>query len=99
MDNLRKRKRDEAIIDFEPDELRSESNPHSELVKNENKTMIEKAVHNLSAKQKEVFLLRIYSGMTFKEISAATNEPINTVLSHMNYSIKKIKKALGQEND
>jgi RNA polymerase sigma-70 factor (ECF subfamily) len=99
MDNLRKRKRDEAIIDFEPDEFKSESNPHNELVKNENKAMIEKAVYNLSTKQKEVFYLRIYGEMTFKEISTMTNEPINTVLSHMNYSIKKIKKALGREND
>jgi len=99
MDNLRKRKRDEAIVDFEPDEIRSESNPHIELVKSESRTMIKRAVDNLSSKQKEVFLLRIYSGMTFKEISATTNEPINTVLSHMNYSVKKIKKALGREND
>ena len=99
LDNLRKRKRDDAIAEIEPDELRSESNPHYELVSNENKLMIEKALENLSSKQKTVFLLRIYSGMSFKEISETTNEPINTVLSHMNYSVKKIKRLLGKENE
>jgi len=34
--------------------------------------------------------------MTFKEISAITNEPINTVLSHMNYAMKKVKKIIGE---
>jgi len=99
MDNLRKRKRDEAIAEIEPDELKSESNPHHEFIRKENKLMIEKAVRNLSSKQKNVFLLRIYSGMSFKEISETTKEPINTVLSHMNYSVKKIKRILGKENE
>lgn len=99
MDNLRKRKHDEVIAEIEPDELRSESNPHNELVSSENKVLIEKAVKNLSSRQKEVFLLRIYSGMSFKEISETTKEPINTVLSHMNYSVKKIKRMLGKENE
>ena len=63
------------------------------------KRKIEKAVNSLSTKQKEVFLLRINSGMKFKEIAALTNEPINTVLSHMRYSINKIKILLGDLND
>jgi RNA polymerase sigma-70 factor (ECF subfamily) len=99
MDNLRKRKRDELITEIEPDDLHSEANPLNELVKSENKKRMEKALLVLSEKQKEVFLLRLYSGTSFKEIAKITKEPINTVLSHMNYSIKKIKKVLGAENE
>lgn len=97
MDNLRKRKRDELITEIEPENLKSENNPYNELVKNENMKRLEKALLALSEKQKEVFLLRLYSGTSFKEIAEITKEPINTVLSHMNYSVKKIKKVLGKE--
>jgi RNA polymerase sigma-70 factor, ECF subfamily len=99
MDNLRKRNRDYAITDIEPDELQSSSDPHAELTKNETHTMIEKAIAALSAKQKEVFLLRLYGELSFKEIVELTKEPMNTVLSHMHYSVKKIKKLLGNENE
>ena len=37
--------------------------------------------------------------MTFKEISKVMNEPLNTVISHMHYAIKKIKKQIDIENE
>ena len=46
----------------------------------------------------KVVLLRQHSGMTFKEIADLTGDSINTVLSHMNYAIKKIRKSLKEEN-
>lgn len=99
MDNLRKRNKEMLITAIEPDELENSSNPHKELVESEIKAKINKAVELLSMKQKEVFLLRINGGLTFKEISGITKEPMNTVLSHMNYSIKKIKNYLGREDE
>jgi RNA polymerase sigma-70 factor (ECF subfamily) len=99
MDNIRKRKRDEAVSDVEPDKLKSESNPLRDIVNNETKQLLEKAVLKLSSKQKDVFLLRIYSQMSFKEIAEISGEPVNTVLSHMNYAVKKIKIELGKNND
>lgn len=99
MDALRKRKKENVFVKTEPDELQHATDPHAELIENETKKKIEKAVNSLSIKQKEVFLLRINGGMKFKEIAALTNEPINTVLSHMRYSINKIKILLGDLND
>lgn len=98
MDELRKMKKENNYLDVEPDELSSESNPYSELIKNEEKEMINKAISILSEKQKEVFLLRVYGEMSFKEIAELTKEPINTVLSHMHYSIKKMQNVLRYEN-
>jgi len=99
MDNLRKQNRENIIADIEPDQLQHTSDPHKELVLNEIGKKIQSAVETLSFKQKEVFLLRLSSGMSFKEIAAATKEPLNTVLSHMHYAINKIKRFLGNEND
>jgi RNA polymerase sigma-70 factor, ECF subfamily len=99
MDNLRKRNKDYMLSDIEPDELQGTNDPHKEFILNERNAMIEKAMVTLSNKQKEVFLLRLYGEMSFKEISDLTKQPLNTVLSHMHYSVKKIKKILGNENE
>ena len=63
----------------------------------EAKERINHIVESLPIKQKEVFLLRVNTELSFKEISEITGEPLNTVLSHMNYSVKKIRKALENE--
>lgn len=82
----------------DPDVYGGSSNPHQDVVENERFQIISAAVEKLSTKQKEVFLLRIHGGLTFKEISELTGESLNTVLSHMNYSIKKLRKILRLEN-
>lgn len=66
------------------------------------KEMVEKINESLlvlSEKQKSVFLLRQHGELSFKEIAKVTNEPLNTVLSHMRYAIKKIRKQLENENE
>ncbi len=68
--------------------------PSDILIKKELVEIINKIVENLPEKQKNVFLLRNDAELSFKEIAEITNEPLNTVLSHMNYALKKIKKEL-----
>jgi RNA polymerase sigma-70 factor (ECF subfamily) len=97
MDSLRKRKH--VVVDIDTDKLIHPNDPVKELINNETAGKIKMAVESLSIEQKGVFLLRINSGMKFKEIAKLTNEPLNTVLSHMRYSINKIKMLLGTEND
>ena len=99
MDNLRKRKRNDITADIEPDDLQHSADPHSEIVWKEFQNKIHKAVELLSLKQKEVFLLRVNGEMSFREIADTTKEPLNTVLSHMHYSVKKIKSFLGNKNE
>lgn len=99
MDSLRINNRHgvvEAVED--PDVYGGTSNPHQEVVKKETTQIISSAVEKLSPKQKEVFLLRIHGELTFKEISELTGESLNTVLSHMHYSVKKLRKMLRFEN-
>ncbi|HEX2867277.1 MAG TPA: sigma-70 family RNA polymerase sigma factor [Ignavibacteriales bacterium] len=82
----------------EPELQPSESNPYSECVVNELKEILDRIIGGLPEKQKEVFLLREHSGMSFKEISELTGQPLNTVLGHMHYAVDKIKRALRKKN-
>lgn len=75
----------------------NEDNPHNNLVEKEKYEMIMEVVNDLPEKQKEVFLLRQHSGMSFKEIANELNQPLNTVLGHMHYAVTKIRKKLSKE--
>jgi len=81
----------------EKKELTDFETPHKSFVNFEKIRLVEQAVESLPENQREVFLLRQQSNMTFKEISLITKEPINTVLSHMNYAMKKVKKIIEAE--
>ena len=72
-------------------------NPQKMLEEKEAKELIISALDELNENQKNVFLLRQHSGMSFKEIASEMNQPLNTVLSHMNYAVSKIKKRLIKE--
>lgn len=99
VDSFRKKKVRSIISQTEGFEKISLSeDPFEKVEKNEQIEILNEALSNLSEKQREVFLLRQHGEMTFKEIAVFTNQPINTVLSHMNYSIKKLKRILRKEN-
>lgn len=99
VDSFRKKKVRSIISDTEDLEKISLSEDPFEKVENdEQRKILSDALLQLSEKQKEVFLLRQHGEMTFKEIAAFTNQPINTVLSHMNYAVKKLKRLLRKEN-
>lgn len=98
MNNLRLRKRDSILVDINPDVLKSPNDPHKELVAIEQNAIVEKAIDELPVKQKRVLLLRMYGEMSFKDIAALTCEPVNTVISHMHYSVKRLRTLLGKYN-
>jgi RNA polymerase sigma-70 factor (ECF subfamily) len=56
--------------------------------------MIERALLALPAEQREVFLLREYSGIPFKEIAEVTGVPEPTVKSRMRYALEGLRKSL-----
>jgi RNA polymerase sigma-70 factor (ECF subfamily) len=60
---------------------------------------IEKAVETLSPEQKEVFLLRMYSNVSFKEIAKIQHCSINTCLARMQYALTKLRSILKEEYD
>jgi RNA polymerase sigma-70 factor, ECF subfamily len=63
---------------------------------------IEAALQKLPAEQREVFLLREYAGVPFKEIAEVTGVPENTVKSRMRYALEGLRRVLvelGVEGD
>lgn len=59
---------------------------------------IEDAVAQLPEEQKEVFLMRENTDMTFEEISNASGVPRNTVKSRMRYALENIRRFLKHRN-
>ena len=98
VDSIRKDLAKNMVRSFEDVQtFASDDNPHNTFVEKETNELVMAAVSTLSEKQKQVFLLRQHSGMTFKEISKAINQPLNTVLGHMHYAVSRIRKKLSKE--
>ena len=60
---------------------------------------IEDAVQTLSEDQKEVFILRMYGNVSFKEIAKIQKCSINTCLARMQYALGKLRSILKDEYD
>lgn len=56
--------------------------------------LLEKALLELPEEQREVFLLREYSGIPFKEIAEVTGTAENTVKSRMRYALEGLRRKL-----
>ena len=57
------------------------------------------AVATLPVEQREVFLLRVTAGLSFKEISKTQGVSINTALARMQYALAKLRICLKEEYD
>src|SRR5581483_9829806 len=58
--------------------------------------MLQKAIAALPEEQREVFLLREYHGVSFKEIADVTGVNENTVKSRMRYALEGLRKKLAE---
>ena len=58
--------------------------------------LIERALAGLPEEQREVFLLREYNGIGFKEIAEVTGVNENTVKSRMRYALEGLRKKLAE---
>ena len=55
---------------------------------------LEKALGELPEEQREVVIMRIWSGMTLEEIAAATEHSLNTVASRYRYALGKLRERM-----
>lgn len=81
---------------FEPED--HELKPDQVAISNETLDIVQKALNTLPEKQREVFILRMDKGMTFKEIAEIQETSVNTVLARMNYATNKLKDKLEKED-
>ncbi len=57
------------------------------------------AIESLPSEQREVFVMREYSNLSFKEIADVVGAPENTVKSRMRYAIERLQSFLVEYED
>jgi RNA polymerase sigma-70 factor (ECF subfamily) len=62
----------------------------------EDRSRLEAAVARLPDVQREVFLLRMHSGLAFREIADQLGCPLNTVLGRMHDAVERLKGSVNQ---
>ncbi len=90
MDVLRDRAKSAKSVSL-PEQLASADPPPTvPIEKQERQAIITEAIERLSAEQKEVVMLKIYGGLTFRQISQTLGIPLNTALSRMHQALKRL---------
>ena len=56
--------------------------------------MVRDAIEALPDAQRQTLVLRIYGGLTFKQIAAACDEPLSTVASRYQRVLEDLKRKL-----
>ena len=82
-----------------PDQLiRSDDRgPLAELQASDLGRHVAEAVAGLPAEQKEVFIMRVQTGLSFKEIARIQKVSVNTALARMHYTLAKLRSMLKQD--
>lgn len=68
--------------------------PPREAERKELRRAIARALQELPSEQREAFVQTELRGMKFRELSEATGEPINTLLSRKRYAVLKLRESL-----
>ena len=55
-------------------------------------------VDHLPAEQREVVMLRYFSGLSFKDIAEQTDVSINTALGRMRYALINLRRMIKEKN-
>jgi len=97
IDYLRKRKLRLNTFTELKEESAVEKDMQEIFASKEFKEKLEEALNELPFRQRQVFFLRQFGELSFKEIAGITKEPLNTVLSHMHYAVNKLRTALRSE--
>lgn len=100
LDTLRYKKRAQPI-EYKIEEpeyadvlMDSGQNAEDQLIHKQTNKGIKQLIYKLPLDQREVILLRHYSGLTFKEIAEETNVSINTALGRMRYGLINLRKMI-----
>jgi RNA polymerase sigma-70 factor (ECF subfamily) len=73
-------------------------NAEKSLIKSQVEEDVRRVIDELPQDQKEVLVMRMYSDMSFKEISEKTGVSINTALGRMRYALINMRKIIDKHN-
>lgn len=103
IDHFRRLKQLNVILndDYESDLFNSKSladeNVEENMVKVQIRKDVRKLVNQLPEDQREVVIMRHYTGLSFKEIADITGVSINTALGRMRYALINIRKMMQEK--
>lgn len=66
------------------------------IMKKQSHAKVRQLIQHLPEEQREVLVMRIYGGLSFKEISDVTQVSINTSLGRMRYALGNMRKMIDQ---
>jgi len=104
IDHFRKEKQMNVISndDYESDIFNSrklcEANVEDVIVKRQVIKDVRRLIQMLPEDQREVVILRHYTGLSFKEIADIANVSINTALGRMRYALINMRKLMEEKN-
>jgi RNA polymerase sigma-70 factor (ECF subfamily) len=89
-------RRQEAQLPPGDDGVDPARGPEATAMLGEVRRTIRDAIERLPDAQREVFLLREYGGVSFKEIALRTGAPMGTVLARMRYALLRMRSEMEQ---
>ena len=104
IDYFRAQRQDKAVTEAEAGydvlgTLRfAEKTVEDRMVARQTEDEIRMLVDLLPAEQREVVLMRYYSGLSFKEIAEQTGVSINTALGRMRYALINLRRLIKEKN-
>lgn len=104
IDHYRKEKQISIINndDYESDifntQKLSDQTIEDEIISTQINVDVRNLIEELPNEQKEVIMLRHYSGLSFKEIAEQTNVSINTALGRMRYALINLRKLITEKD-
>ena len=79
-------------------QIRDEAaDPEGDLAETQLRTRIWQAIQKMSAKQREILVLRDYQDLSYNEIADTLNIPIGTVMSRLHGARKRLRAILGED--
>ncbi len=76
----------------------AEKNIEDRMIADQIEADVRTLVDMLPDEQREVVMLRYFSGLSFKEIAEQTNVSINTALGRMRYALINLRKMIREKN-
>lgn len=104
IDYFRAQKQDKAVNEAEAgyDVLGSlrftEGNVEDAMISDQIERDIRMLIELLPAEQREVVMMRYFSGLSFKEIAEQTDVSINTALGRMRYALINLRRMIKEKN-
>jgi len=94
VDHVRDQSKTPTMVPIEERHTLEHEEPIDSIISNEMKEEFIQAIDQLPEAQKEVYLLRQRSDLTFKEIAEVLDEPQAKVVGRMHLAMKKLKEVL-----